>query len=133
MQTEFFMPMVPPTKTHQEKKVRVVNGKPVLYEPAELKAARAKLEAHLAKHIPEKKYTGAIRVMVKWLFPIPEGSKHYDGEWKTTKPDLDNASKLLMDVMTHLSFWSDDCLVASLVVEKFYSKIPGIYVCIKNL
>ena len=35
---EFFMPMVPPTVTHQEKKWRVVNGKPVPYEPDEVKA-----------------------------------------------------------------------------------------------
>ncbi len=38
---EFFMPMIPPTHTHQEKQVRVVNGKPVFYEPQEMKAARA--------------------------------------------------------------------------------------------
>ena len=46
---EFFMPMVPPECTHQEKKVRVVNGKPVFYEPENVKAARSKLTAHLAK------------------------------------------------------------------------------------
>ena len=34
---EFFMAMVPPTVTHQEKQVRVVNGKPKFYEPQELK------------------------------------------------------------------------------------------------
>ena len=38
MVKEFFMPMIPPTKTHQEKQVRIVKGKPVFYEPAELKA-----------------------------------------------------------------------------------------------
>ena len=44
---EFFMAMNPPTITHQEKQVHVVNGKPVFYEPADLKATRQKLEAHL--------------------------------------------------------------------------------------
>ena len=39
---EFFMAMVPPTVTHQEKQVHVVNGKPKFYEPAELKAAKHK-------------------------------------------------------------------------------------------
>ena len=39
---EFFIPMVPPTITHQEKKVRVVNGKPIFYEPEKLKTARQK-------------------------------------------------------------------------------------------
>lgn len=46
---DFFMPMEPPTCTHQEKQVHVVNGKPVFYEPAELKAARAKLRAHRSR------------------------------------------------------------------------------------
>ncbi len=32
-------------RVNQEKQVHVVNGKPKFYEPAELKAARAKLEA----------------------------------------------------------------------------------------
>ena len=42
---EFFIPMVPPTITHQEKKVNVVNGKPIFYEPEKLKTARQKLMA----------------------------------------------------------------------------------------
>lgn len=50
--TEFFMPMKKvPTITHQQKQVAVVNGKPVFYEPDELKAARAKLMAHLGQHV----------------------------------------------------------------------------------
>ena len=42
---EFFMAMIPPTVTHQEKQIHIVTGKPVFYEPAELKAARQKLMA----------------------------------------------------------------------------------------
>ena len=42
MKLEFFMPMVPPTITAQEKKIRVVNGKPKLYDPPELAAAKNK-------------------------------------------------------------------------------------------
>ena len=37
MKFEFFMAMVLPTVTHQEKQVRVAGGKPVFYEPPELK------------------------------------------------------------------------------------------------
>ena len=33
MSTEFFLAMNPPTVTHQEHKVAVVNGKPVFYDP----------------------------------------------------------------------------------------------------
>lgn len=131
MRTEFFLPMIPPTETHQEKKVSVKNGKPVFYEPEELKAARSKLEAHLAGHVPIKKYTGAVRLITKWCFPIT--GKHQDGEYKATKPDTDNMVKLLKDCMTTLGYWTDDAIVASEIIEKFYSKIPGIYIVIESL
>jgi len=132
MRTEFFMPMSNvPTKTHQMKKVRVVKGKPMFYEPAELQAARSKLMAHLGQHVPAQKYTGTVRLVTKWCFPIT--GKHQDGEYKATKPDLDNLQKLFADVCTTLGFWTDDNLIASLVIEKFYAKIPGIYVCIEEI
>ena len=35
--------------------------------------------------------------------------------------------------MTHLGFWKDDALVASEIVEKFWSVVPGIYVRIEDL
>lgn len=130
--TEFFMPMIPPTITHQEKKIHVVNGKPVTYEPPELKDARAKFMAHLAQHSDAYfPYTAAVRLTVKWLFPIK--GKHKHGEYRITKPDTDNLQKLLKDCMTKLSFWTDDALVASEICEKFWSDTPGIYVKIEEL
>lgn len=131
MKTEFFLPMEPPTITHQEKEVTCKSGKPIFYEPGELKSARAKLTAHLAKHIPAEKYTGAIRVVVKWLFPI--AGKRKDGQYKTTPPDLDNAIKLLNDICTDLGYWEDDRLIASLIIEKFWAKTPGIYISIETI
>ncbi|WP_439412730.1 RusA family crossover junction endodeoxyribonuclease [Enterobacter ludwigii] len=133
MITEFFMPMIPPTATHQEKQVSCKNDKPIFYEPADLKAARAKLMAHLGQHVPAKKYKGALRVIVKWLFPIKDGSNHYDGEWKTTKPDTHNLNKLPFDIMTELGYWTDDAIVASEIIEKFWADRPGIYVRIEEL
>lgn len=120
-----------PTCTHQEKQVHVVKGKPIFFEPAELLAVRAKFTDHLAAFIPAKKYTGAIRWTTKWCFPIT--GKHYDGEWKTTKPDTDNIIKLPKDVMTKLGFWTDDAIVASEITEKFWAKLPGVYMCIEQL
>jgi len=131
MKTEFFMPMKPPTKTHQEKEWTVINGKPVPYEPAELKAVRAKLQAHLAQHLPDQKYTRAVRLVTKWCFPIT--GKHQDGEYKITKPDTDNLQKLLKDIMTHLGYWTDDAIVASEIIEKFWAATPGIYIKIEVL
>lgn len=131
MTTEFFLPIIPPTKTHQQKKVSIAKGKPVFYEPPELVAVRQKLQAYLSKHVPAQKYTGAVRLTVKWCFPITKGRHH--GQYKTTKPDTDNLQKLLKDVMTDLRYWTDDALVASEVVEKFWSERPGIYIAIEEV
>lgn len=128
---EFFMTMVPPTVTHQEKQMHVVNGKPKFYEPQELKAARAKLEAHLAKHKPEKKYTGPVELVSTWCFPVR--GKHKNGEPMTNKPDTDNLVKLLKDCMTKVGFWKDDAQVTRDIVEKFWADIPGIYIRIKEM
>lgn len=132
MTTEFFMPMKNvPTTTHQQKQVRVVNGKPVFYEPDDLKAARAKLMAHLAKHSPKEKYTSAVRLTTWWLFKAT--GEHKNGTYKTTKPDTDNMVKLLKDCMTDHQFWTDDALVASEVIEKYWADVPGIYILIEEI
>lgn len=131
MQVLFFLPIIPPTVTHQEKKVHVVNGRPVLYEPAELKAARNKLMAHLGKHAPALPLQGAVRLVVKWCFPIT--GSHIDGQWKTTKPDTDNLQKLLKDCMTLCGYWKDDAQVASEIIEKFWAEKPGIFISAQEL
>lgn len=57
MTTQFFIPMRPPTTTHNAKELHAYmkGGKPcaVLHDSSELKAARAKLHAYLAPHAPE--------------------------------------------------------------------------------
>ena len=128
---KFFLSMIPPTATHQEKQVRVVKGKPIFYEPTRLKEARAKLAAYLAQHRPQDVLEGPLQLIVKWLFPIT--AKHHDGQYKTTRPDTDNLQKLLKDVMTDLNFWHDDAQVASEIVEKFWAEKTGIYIEIHNL
>ena len=128
---EFFMPMIPPTCTHQEKQVRVVKEKPVFYEPAELKAARAKLKAHLGRHIPDERFAGPVRLTTWWCFPIK--GNHRNGEYKTSRPDTDNLVKMLKDVMTDLHYWQDDAQVSSEVIEKYWAEQPGIYVKVESL
>lgn len=125
---EFFMSMVPPTVTAQEREVRVAKGKPVFYDPPELADAKQKLTAHLSRHTPEKRFEDGIRLTVKWLFPK---GRHRDGEYRTTKPDTDNLQKLLKDCMTRCGYWEDDALVCSEICEKFWAEIPGIYIRIE--
>ena len=133
MVISFFLPMIPPTVTHQEHEVKIRNGKPFFYEPPKLKAARAKFMAMLAVHKPEKPMVGPVELITDWTWPT-EGKDVV--LWKTTKPDTDNIVKLLKDCMTKIGFWKDDAQVCSEITEKFLASppyVPGIRVVIKEL
>lgn len=131
MRLEFFLPMRPPTITAQQRAVRVVNGKPRFYEPAELAAARAQLRDHLAPWAPDKPYDTAVRLITKWCWPT--NGRYPSGTPKHTRPDTDNLQKLLKDVMEEVGFFTDDSRVASEIAEKFWADPPGIYIAIEEL
>lgn len=126
---EFFMPMIPPTVTHQEKKVTVKNGKPRFYEDTRLTDARQKLRAHLGQHRPERPLSGAVGMVVVWGFPA---GSHKPG-YKTTKPDTDNLQKLLKDCMTAERFWKDDAQVCDERIIKRWTDQPGIHIWVDTI
>lgn len=128
--TEFFMQMIPPTVTAQERQVTVRNGKPVFYDTPAIKDAKAKLCGALIRYRPKEPFTAAVRLTVKWCFPK---GRHRDGEYKATRPDTDNLQKMLKDCMTKCGFWADDALVASEICEKFYAAVTGIYIRVEEL
>lgn len=130
---EFFMPMIPPTITQQEHKMTVnrKSGRIVVYDPPELKAARSKLTDALAKHKPAEPLSGPLELVETWCFPA--GEDHSDGELRISKPDTDNLSKMLKDCMTRTGFWQDDAQVCREIVEKFWAKIPGIFIRVREL
>ena len=123
---KFFLSMIPPTVTHQEKQVTVRGDKPIFYEPPALKEARSELMARLWKYRPEKPFHGPVMLKVMWLFL--KDRRHKDGEWKITKPDTDNLNKLLKDCMTACEFWVDDALVCVEHIEKRWAEHPGIWI-----
>lgn len=127
----FFMSMIPPTKTQQEHRIgRRKDGSSYIYEDRDLKKVRADLKYALSKHVPEEKFNGPIRLVVKWLFP---NGSHPDGTYKITRPDTDNLNKMLKDEMTRLGFWNDDAEVASEIIEKFWAEKPGIFINIEEI
>ena len=128
----FFIAIIPPTATAQEKKINIIKGKPVFYDPPAVRTAREKLSAYLSEHRPAEPLTGAVELRTLWLFPKGKGHRH--GEWRITKPDTDNLQKLLKDCMTKVGFWNDDAQVVREIVEKRWSDEPcGIYIEISQL
>ena len=129
---QFFLNINPPTATAQMKQVRVVDGKPMFYDPPRVKESRRSLSALLSHHRPSIPLEGPISLRVLWLFP--KGKTHRNGEWRITKPDTDNLQKMLKDCMTRAGFWNDDAQVVREIVEKRWSDEPvGIYIELEEL
>lgn len=129
---KFFMPMNPPTVTAQERKVKVINGRPMFYEPEQVKAAKKLLSLHLMRYRPDKPYDTGVRLFVAWGFPTND--KHKNGKPRITKPDTDNLQKMLKDCMTKCGYWTDDALVAEETCHKYWTtEEPGIYIAIAEI
>lgn len=121
-QCSCFLPIAPPRTTHQQKKVAVVHGKPIIYQPSRLKNAVSVLGWSLAPHKPKEPLKGPLALVVRWKF---HGQKKKPG-WKITRPDTDNLQKALKDEMGKLGFYQDDAQVVHEECEKVWADVPGI-------
>lgn len=122
----------PPHTTAQTREVAInqATGKPYFYKPKALQNAENDIKRALLPYIPDAPLRDVpVRLIVKWLFPF--NREHKKVAYKLTRPDTDNLQKLLKDCMTALSFWADDGLVCSEIVEKFWAERPGIYIRIE--
>ena len=56
-----------------------------------------------------------------YLYGIDKKRKKLWGEYKTTRPDVDNQTKLILDAITDTGrLWRDDSQVSVLEQSKFY-------------
>lgn len=69
-------------------------------------------------HAPTKPYPGAKKVEICFCFGTK--NKKLKGKLKTSRPDVDNMAKILLDRMTKLGYWKDDSEVSRLDVMKRY-------------
>lgn len=126
---DFFLEMDPPTATYQEKNMNWKTKS--MYQDDRSADAKAKLRAHLVKHIPDQPLNGPLRMTVTWGF-LAKG-KHRFNTWCMNKPDLDNAQKALQDAMTELGFWKDDAHITDLHTSKIWTWHPGIFISVEEL
>ena len=129
---KIFLLLDPPTATAQMKKIGIAHGKPYVYTPENVQAAKDEIIKYLKPFKPSRPFTGPVELHVIWRFP--KGKRHKHNEWRITKPDTDNLEKLLKDCMTDLGFWKDDAQVVKETCEKKWSDEPtGISIQIEEL
>lgn len=137
MQTkiEFFAKMNPPTRTEQQHRVYIKNGRPIFVRDAKLREAISQIETAVEPFIPEEPIDEPVYVKIIWLFPYKKTEKKSNiGEVieKPTRPDLDNLNKNLLDCLNE-KFYKDDSLIVRLTTEKAWYETPGIYVKISTI
>ena len=99
-----YLPIEPPTRTAQQKGARVVHGRIHFFEKKEVAQAKAILKDELLKFVPDESIKGPVRIDVTFAFGTKD-KKKVRGEFRTTRPDLDNLFKGLADCLTDLGFW----------------------------
>ena len=81
----------------------------------------------LAPHRPKAPSEGPIRLFIVLYFDKKSPKKLW-GQYKITRPDVDNFCKALIDQMTQVGFWMDDAQIADLRIKKYYAEKASIYV-----
>ncbi len=114
-----------PTATPQQKGLMVVGGTPRYYTKGKVRNALALYWSVILSGRPRgfKKFEGPVRVMIMFCFAAPKkwGKKARAAITpKTTRPDLDNMAKTVLDAATRAHVWDDDAQVTRLDLRKAY-------------
>lgn len=121
-----------PRGTSQMKGESVVRGRIHHFEKANVRQQRAIYHQKILEAIADSGMLypdyGDEPIYLSVVFYYQIKQKKRWGQWKTSKPDLDNAVKLLQDVLCDMGFFKDDSQIASLKVKKYLSERPGILI-----
>lgn len=131
------LPIVPPTVTAQQKGVFVRNGRAHFFTKQKVRDAEDFLAGMLASHAPEEPIHEPVFLQVRWCFPYRKSEKKSMTRAgleipHTSRPDLDNLEKALLDVLTRCRFWDDDAQVFSKSTAKFWGPSPYLALAIKT-
>lgn len=116
--------IVPPTATAQQKGVFVRNGHAHFFTKKKVRDAEAFLSGLLAPYVPAEPMHGPVYLQIRWCYRKSERKSVVRAGLEiphTSRPDLDNLEKNLLDVLTRLHFWDDD----SQVFTKSTAKVWG--------
>jgi len=126
---KFTLPICP---TPQKRARHASRGKfSTVYKCEKQKSNEEFIMFYLRDYVPEATIEGPVSLVVKCYMPITKSTSKkrakmmLDGEIKHTKtPDCDNLLKNIMDCMTKMQFWKDDCQVFKISCSKEYSNSP---------
>ena len=133
----FFIDCIPPKATAQQKGAFVCNGKVRFFTKNKVRQAESVLASLLMPYRPPRPIDEPVFLMVYWFFPWRKSERKSIVNAgrpvpHTSRPDLDNLEKNMLDVMSRLGYWTDDSIVARKSTGKFWGPRPGIAVHISG-
>ena len=120
-----------PKGTSQEKRIRIVNGKPVFFKKGSVASAEYQFKLALKPNAPDVPSDKPIKLTIWFCFDTK--IKKLWKKPKPTRPDTDNYLKLFKDCMTECGFWNDDAQVVDERVIKTYAEKASIFVSWKEI
>ena len=109
----------------------------IVYDPQS--SIKRKLKFDAASQIRQQGYLnaleGPISVRLDIRYPIPKSwlkKRQITENYKTSRPDVDNISKIYLDILNKIAY-DDDSQIVSLYAQKRYSSKPGVSVSIFQL
>lgn len=143
-------PVAQPRQRHRgfvnkDNKVQTQNYTPAKHPVQEWKSI---IQTYFLKGGLHDKISGPIKLNLFFIFPRPK-SHYRTGKnshllkdsapkyWHIQTPDSDNMKKAVMDALTGLEVWNDDCQVCSGNIDKVWTfgedDRPGCYIHIQEL
>jgi len=125
---------------------KLPNGKVIVraYEAATAEGWKSAVAIAARRRLPAKPLEGPLRVDI--VFNMPRPRSHFKGKtntvkdnspcWHTIKPDRDNLEKAVLDALSTIGMWADDCQVCCGEVKKTYAienSQPGAAITITKL
>lgn len=100
-----------------------------VYDPGTAEGWKAAVALAARPFLPTEPLAGPVALELDFLMPRPKRlSRRCDdpGElWHTSKPDLDNIEKAVLDALTQIGLWRDDCQVVAVSKTKRYHALNG--------
>ena len=105
-------------------------GKFGAYTPAKTRKAEGELRYFISQNSPVF-FDGPIDLSIRFIITRPASISAKKRPHPTTRPDLDNYIKTVLDASNGL-LWKDDAQIVRLVAEKVYGTSPSIEITVKS-
>ena len=139
---DFTLNMIPPKHTAQGSSIILKNRKTGRFfigrkNDSNASLTKKELLYRVIPFRPTKPLESPLKCEIEWVYPwrVSETKKNKEKGfmWCNTRPDCDNITKMMWDVLTQAGFWKDDGLVSKLVFSKKWAKKSYIRIRIQEL